>query len=179
MTYKIFWERLRKIGWLKYEPKENHAKLRALLKESFQKDPDWAHLALTQTGFDAECIGSVGPNERDSYYHRIKELADNSRGLFRPTQIKDELIKLRKSGQAIKISFLHHGLPFCATFPFQGDYFDSAVLDLVNLALKATGIEERFIDLPSPGQLVFLVFVPQKTFDRAILEELIPWPERY
>lgn len=168
MTEQAFWTKLTKIGWLKYVPKQRHAEIRSRFKKAFKSDPDWVHLALHQTGFDSECID--GPK---SYCQLLRDLATDSNGIFRPTQIKAELVKKGRKA-SINVSFRHKGKAFSCVVPFETDWFQHEVLDLVNQALESSGREERFIVLSTNDQLMFLVIVPPAVFDKAVEAGLIP-----
>jgi hypothetical protein len=58
--------------------------------------------------------------------------------------------------------------------PFETDWFECEVLDLINQALESSGRKERLIALPSVDQLVFIVFVPPDIYEQAVAEKLIP-----
>ena len=56
--------------------------------------------------FDPEGIEGGGPDEPNSYYAIISQLAEASCGLFTPTEISDEL---DEDEEVARIAFTHHG----------------------------------------------------------------------
>jgi len=171
MTGKAYWQKLEKIGWIDYIPKERREESRSQLEKNLGGEvPEWAFLALTQAGFDSETIDGIGPDEL-SYHSILKELAKDSNGVFRPTNIKDELVD---RGKSIKVTFRHTGKTFSCTVPFESDYFQLGVLDLVNEALESCQAQERFIPLPAVDQMLNLVFVPPGIYQKAVAQKLIP-----
>ncbi|MBM4068940.1 MAG: hypothetical protein FJ271_08365 [Planctomycetes bacterium] len=173
MTEQTYWTKLTKIGWLKYVPKQLHAEIRDRFKKGFKSSPDWVHLALNQTALDSECID--GP---ESYCELLKNLAKDSNDIFQPTQIKAEMVKKGRT-TSISVSFRHKGKVFSCVVPFETDWFEQGVLDVVNHALEASGREERFIVLPTNDQLMFLVIVPPAVYDKAVESGLIPADEMF
>ena len=162
MTEKTFWQRLKKIGWLDYLPEDSHEEVRGQLKKNLQKpNSKWAFLALAQGGFDVEI---------NSYKDVLEGLAQASRGIFHPTQIKELWLKKE---DADKISFQHNSQDFSCTVPHAG-WFDLKVLELVNQALEISGTTQRFIPLPAADQFLTLVFVPPSVYEAAVKEKLIP-----
>jgi hypothetical protein len=169
MTADLYWRKWQKIGWLRYVPKHQQEEIRACLEKNFKANPKWAYLCLNQAGIDSECIDGPG-----SYRSVLKDLARDSHGLFHPTRIREEHVALGKRKHGIKVSFSHDGKRFSTTVPFDGDYFEMGILDLVNESLAASGTKERFIELPAVDQLVFLVLVPPSIYDKAVAAKLIP-----
>lgn len=175
MTERTYWQKLKKIGWLDFLPQDKHDEVRKQLKQNLSdEDPDYAFLALAQGGFDIECIMGVGDSL--SYAAALKELAELSGGVFRPTQIKDEFVN-RKRG--IKVSFHHGRKQYSCTVPYESDHFDMTVLELANQALTDSDVKQRFIALPQADQFVNLVFVPPSVYEAAVREKLIPTPEMW
>lgn len=169
MTERTFWAKLNRIGWLDYVPEATRPTLRAQIKKGLATDPDTIHLALNRAAFDAECIDEPGV-----YCKILKQLADESGSLFHPTKLEEEDVALGKGRYGIKVSFRHEGKQFSVTVPHHNDWFDVAVLDLVNQALEASGVEERFIILPADSQILFLALVPREVYEHAVAEKLIP-----
>jgi hypothetical protein len=169
VTERTYWTRLTKTGWLKYVPRKQHAELRARLKEALKSDdPESAYLVLCQAGFDAEWID--GP---ESYCELLRFLARDSNGAFHPTRIKSEYVRVGRKA-SIKISFRHKGKSFSCVVPFVDDCVEPEFMDLVNQAMEAGGCEERFIEVPPKGQLVFLAVVPPHVFNKAVKAGLMP-----
>lgn len=170
MTERTYWQKLKKIGWLDYLPQEMHAEVRKQLKQNLSDDPQLAFLALTQGGFDIECIMDAGTDEL-SYAAALRDLAEVSRGVFEPTQIEDAFVKRRR---AIQVSFRHGRKKYSCIVPYDNDYFDMTVLELVNRALAESDVKQRFIVLPDVDQFVNLVFVPPQVYAAAVREKLVP-----
>src|SRR5262249_51703603 len=153
------------IGWLKYLPTDMHKEVREQLRKNLSgPQPEWAFLALTQTGFDTECI-----DDENSYVEVLKDLAKSSRGVFAPTNIKADCKK-----KTITISFNHHGKSYSCQVPFDSDWFDASVMDLVNKSLEESKAAERFILLPAVDQIANIVIVPPLIYEKAVKEGLIP-----
>ena len=162
---KTYWQKLEDIGWLKYLPADMHEEVREQLRTNLSRpETQWAFLALTQAGFDSECI-----DDENSYVKILKDLAKDSRGVFAPTNIKAECKK-----KTIKISFDHRGKSYSCQVPFESDWFEFSVLDLMNKALEESKAEERFILLPAADQLANIVILPPAVYEKAVKEGLIP-----
>ncbi len=172
MTAQQFWRKLKEIGWLDHVPKSKQAAMRKNIETLLNNPKHCIQVfeALTQHMLDMECIYDSGPDKL-SYHQELLDLAKNSRGLFRPTEIKDEF---NESSTAVTISFRHDGKLFSCTVAYESDWFDMAVLKLVNRALKTSGIQERFIPLPEFDQCLYLVLVPTEVYRAAVREKLIP-----
>jgi hypothetical protein len=168
VTEATYWKKLTKIGWLRYVPKHLHAELRDRLRTCFKSEPEWVHLELHRAGFDAECIDG-----EESYCKLLRDLKRDSIGIFRPSQIEARMVAKGRR-MSIHISFRHKRKPYSCVVPFESDYVEHEVMDLVNRALESSGREERFIPLPVKGQLVFLAIVPPVIYDKAVTAGLIP-----
>lgn len=164
MNEAEYWEKLGEIGWLEHLSDRERKQIRSTLKKNLMaKDRrDWAFLALTQGGFDAEDI---------DYPRELAHLAAMSRNLFKPTAISEKVVSGKRA-----ISFLHNNKSYRVIVADNG-WFDDAFLDTANRALEQSRAKERFIVLPAVDQFVNLVFVPTKVYDAAVREKLIPREE--
>jgi uncharacterized protein (TIGR02996 family) len=169
------WARLHQVGWLDWVPEENRMDLWERFARVRAEDPDFAFLALGALGFDGECImGESGPDEPLSYYAKLQQFAAASKGRFQPVKIMDRVDwQLRYT----TVSFAHNGLEYRWDEHTASDWFSDKVLDLVNRALKESGVKERFIALPAVDQCWSLVFVPPSVYARAVKAGLIPTQE--
>jgi hypothetical protein len=175
ITADDYWEQLRACGWLDALPEAEREELRNRVHDAFQADPTRAFYALQTTGFDTECIEGVGPDAW-SYHNILVGLAADSRGLFQPTQITDAL---DHTGRQITVAFDHGTTRYSCTVPFDTDWFDFTVLELVNQALREVPVAEQFIILPPEDQIASLALIPESTYRCAELQRLIPPPEYY
>jgi hypothetical protein len=171
MTEGEFWRRLVEIGWLDAVPIGQRTRLRTAVADFFTRDPRYAFYALAVTSLDPECIEGSGPEEKCSYYSVVSQLAKASYGKFAPTELRDELDT--KAGVA-RVSFRHGGKIFSCEVPWEDDWFQEPVLDLVNKAIKAGKAEEQFIPLPLCDQTVSLVLVTPALYKKAVSAGLIP-----
>ena len=116
------------------------------------------------------CSSDLGPGG-NTYYTALRKLARASRGTFAPTDISDELVD---DEDVALISFRHDGKVFSCEVPYEDDWFQRPVLDLVNKAMKAGKAREQFIPLPLREQTIALVLVPPALHKKAVRAGLIP-----
>ena len=171
MTEGEFWDKLVQIGWLDVVPDAERSRLRAAVADYFTRDPAYAFYALAVTSFDPECIEGSGPDDCCSYYSVVSQLAKASHGKFSPTELRDEL---DEGAGVARVSFRHGGKGFSCEVPWEDDWFQQPVLDLVNRALRAGKAKEQFIALPLCDQTISLVLVPPALFKKAVSAGLIP-----
>jgi hypothetical protein len=170
LTQGEFWGKLEEIGWLAAVPEAERKRLRTALARAFKRDPRLAFSALAVISFDAVCIEGEGPGG-NTYYTVLRKLARASRGTFAPTDISDELVD---EDDTALISFRHGGKVYSCEVPWEDDWFQRPVLDLVNKAMKAGKAREQFIPLPLREQTIALVLVPPALFKKAVRAGLIP-----
>ncbi len=171
MTEGEFWSKLAEIGWLDAVPEAERTRLRAAVADSFTRDPRYAFYSLAVTSFDPECIEGSGPDDSCSYYSVVSQLAKASYGKFAPTDLSDEL---DEGAGVARVSFQHGGKVFSCEVPWEDDWFQQPVLDLVNKAIKAGKTTEQFIPLPLCDQTISLVLVPPSLYKKAVSAGLIP-----
>src|SRR5262245_57623153 len=101
--------------------------------------PSMPSMRLAVTSFDPECIEGSGPDAPRSYHSVVSQLANASYGKFAPTELNDEL-----DGEAgvARVSFRHGGKLFSCEVPWQVDWFQEPVLDLINKAIKPRKAKE-------------------------------------
>jgi hypothetical protein len=170
LTKDEFWAKLEEIGWLDAVTEAERKRLRTALAKAFKRDPRLAFSALAVISFDAVCIEGEGPRG-NTYYTVLRKLARASRGKFAPTDIADELVDEEDVAQ---ISFRHGGKVFSCEVPYEDDWFQRPVLDLVNKAMKAGKAREQFIPLPLREQTIALVLAPPALYKKAVRAGLIP-----
>jgi hypothetical protein len=166
-----FWSKLEKIGWFDAVHETERTRLRTAVADAFTRDPTYAFYSLAVTSFDPECIEGSGPDDSCSYHSVVTQLAKASYGKFAPTDLCDELDK--EAGVA-RVSFKHGGKVFSCEVPWEDDWFQQPVLDLVNKAVKAVKAKEQFIPLPLCDQTISLVLVPPSVYKKAVSAGLIP-----
>jgi hypothetical protein len=188
-----YWRRLRQCGWLESIPAAEHRALRERIAAALAEDPATAYQALAATTLDLECIVGSGADEVCSYHSVLEQLADASRGSFKPEDILDEL---DPALGVARVSFCVAELSFHAELPFRDDRVQAGLFELVNRALESSGEPARFRALPADGQVVGrgssaraegagpagaaplqfarLAFVPDAVFERARAAGVIP-----
>jgi hypothetical protein len=171
MTEGEFWAKLEEIGWLDAVPPAECTRLRAAVAEAFTRDPKYAFYALAVTSFDPECVEGSGPDDPCSYHSVVSQLAKTSYGQFAPVNLRDEL---DEGAGVARVSFEHAGKTFKCEVPWEDDWFQQPVLDLVNKAVKAGKAKEQFIPLPPCDQTISLVLVPPALYKKAVGAGLIP-----
>jgi hypothetical protein len=165
LDIETYLRRVKDSGWLEGRNERAADALEQRIRDSFAKNPASAFYALADTSFDAECIESSGPNEECSYHSVLMQLAEHSRGLFRPEELSDEVD--HDEGTA-RLAFELEGEIFEREFAQNEDWFSNEALELVNEALEASGRDERFLALPASDQVMHLALVSQEVFDRAV-----------
>jgi hypothetical protein len=171
MTEEEYWSKLEQVGWLDAIPNPERTRLRAAVADAFSRDPKYACYSLAVTSFDPECIEGSGPDEACSYYSVVTQLAKASYGKFAPTDLHDDL---DEGAGVARVTFQHGGKVFKCEVPWEDDWFQQPVLDLVNKAIKASKAREQFIPLPLCDQTISLVFVPPSLHKKAVSAGLIP-----
>lgn len=168
MTGKTYWQKLDKIGWLEYLPKEMHDDVRSQLEINLKdkEHPGLVCMALAQGGFEAGCADGESV---------LGEFARISNGAFRPTQIK---IKPVKKDTPCELSFHHDKKKHACLISSEFDNLPSpdydTILKVVNQALIASEAKESFFALPVADVYICLVFVPPPIYKAAVKANLIP-----
>jgi hypothetical protein len=170
ITADEYWQRLEAIGWLDHAQLAfaSHEELRHQIEAVFARDPWYVWTLLGTIHFDAECIYETGPAGL-SYHAQLAQLVEDSRGVFQPTMISDAQVD-----NTIEVSFEHHGQTYSYTARLDSDYFDEAVIDLINEALADAGVAERFMILPTIDQCIQIAVVPEAIYQAAVQNNLIP-----
>lgn len=171
MTLDEFWSKLEQVGWLRDIPDSERNRLQDAVADHFTRDSKYAFYSLAVTSFDPECIEGTGPTDACSYYSVLNQLARSSYGRFSPTDIHDELVN--DNGIA-RISFKHASTLFQCEVPWEDDWFQEPVLELVNQAIKKVEVKEQFIPLPPCDQSVSLAFTTPSIYKEAVRAGLIP-----
>jgi hypothetical protein len=161
---------LDRIGWFREFPPAERVRLERAYASINTGDPTPAFQALAVTSFDPECIEGVGPDPC-SYYSIVTQLASVSYGIFTPNDVKDAL---DPSNGIASISFEHGGKLYECTMPFEDDWVQQGVIDLINQAIRNSGKHSQFLPLPLCDQTIYLVLVPPDIFDAAIGAGLVP-----
>lgn len=175
MTPDEYLDKLDAIGWFDHLPPGERERIRPQLEKNLQDDPFWAYYALASMCFDTEFVQDEGPESVLSYYWLLEELAASSSGIFKPMNIQDRLDRYNETAY---VAFEHHGRSFSVTVPFETDWFEWDVLELVNRAIGESGSKLRFIPLPQGDQIVCLVIQVPDVYGAAVRVGLIPTPEQ-
>jgi hypothetical protein len=85
-------------------------------------------------------------------------LARHSQGALQLTKIVEQA-----QGQRMHVSFENGGRRYARAVPAQSDYFDLGILDTVNAAIADGGDARRFVPLPAPDQMIYLIFASDES----------------
>jgi len=173
VTVDEYWTKVEQCGWLENLSEEERDELRRSVEARAGHGEDQMFLGLATGGFDVECIEDDG-----SYPMVLESYRKASRGVFNPSNVTSRLDETARRGH---VAFELGGKRFHTTVPFESDYFEGRVHDLINRSLAHTGAKERFFDLPSAGQIAFLVCVEPSLHRRARERGVIPsddWDSR-
>ena len=151
-TAAAYWQALLDSGW-----KGVSAALEARVQNGFNRDPESAWLSLAVCAFDAECIYETNALG-ESYAAVIHLLARHSQGALQLTKIVEQA-----QGQRMHVSFENGGRRYARAVPAQSDYFDLGILDTVNAAIADGGDARRFVPLPAPDQMIYLIFASDES----------------
>lgn len=138
------------------------------LRAAFAHDAASAWLALAVCAFDAESIFETNPLG-ESYTAHIRMLGQTSGEAFRAENVVEEV-----RGEQLLVAFDNGGRHYERFVALESDYFDTAVLDMVNEAIGDQGEERRFLLLPSPDQFIHLAFMNPEMMARLKAASLIP-----
>ena len=169
MSPDDFWNALLAAGWVDGLSERQVAALRATVESQAQSDPERPerlYLALATGGFDAECI-----DDEEGYRLVMDAYREASGGVFMPTDVS---VEADRSAEEARVSFSFRGEGFETVVPFEGDYFEEGVHDLVNAALEKAHVEERFFILPETDQILHLTFARPTAYQRAVEAGVIP-----
>jgi hypothetical protein len=161
-----FWNALLAAGWVDGLPEGQAATLRKAVESQAQSDPERLYLALATGAFDAECM-----DDEEGYTYALDAYREASGQVFTPT---DVAVKADRAAEEARVSFSFRGERFETVVPFEGDYFEEGVHDLVNAALERARVEERFFILPAVDQNLYLAFARPAAFQRAVEVGAIP-----
>ena len=166
-----YWHRLQACGWLDAVPATEHRALRERIGEALRERPQVVFQALAATALDLECIEGSGPDELCSYHSVLRQLAEASGGRFQPEDILDEV---DPALGVARISFCLGEYSFHREVPYQDEWVQPGIFEMVNHALETVGEPSRFHRLPADSQFAHLAFVPESVFQKAREEGLIP-----
>ena len=166
MTYDAYVKKLKEIGWLDFVPADAQTEILSQLKKNLANkgDQEFAFLALSQCGFDAEDV---------EYEELFEDFAEMSQKRFNPSGLKITTVPGEDDLEDLHLSFRHGGKQYSCTVPETG-WFDEAVVKTMNEALEDSKVEPRFVVLPAGDQLIGVVFVPPAVYDKAVRAKLIP-----
>ncbi len=171
LSAEEYWNALVETGWLSAIPEDDHDDMRERVLAAHANDKNFTCYALAVTSFDMECIERVGPDEPNSYHGVLTQLGEDSYGAFAPSAIVDALDK--KEGVAT-ITFVHDEQTFAGELPYENEWFDPRIIDLINDALELSGEGVRFYPLPFSDHIARLVLIPEVVWRRANEANLIP-----
>lgn len=165
-----YWQALLDCGWVDSDPRPPDA-LRDIVLAAHAENRDHTVFALAASAFDMDVIEGVGPDDPCSYYSILEQLAEESYGLFKPDEILDDLDEEARTATVI---FVHNGERYAGRVPWENDWFDPRILELVNQALEDAGHEQRYLLLPSNSSVARLALVSPDVYAEALERELIP-----
>ena len=157
----LYWQAVVDSGWIDEVPEFEGRRLEKAVREKFEQEGVEPFFGLSVLQFDMECIEDNG-----DYTQVIGQLASTSFGRFQPSDVKDGID--RENGRA-QAAFTLSGKKFALEFSQERDWMNAEqVIDkLVNGALREIGVEPRFQALPVDSQFVDIVFVSERTFQKA------------
>jgi len=166
MNAKSYWQKLQKVGWLDYVPKDQHEEIRALIQKNLNgANPDMVSAALARAVFEAG---------KTDYKDVLQELTDASGGLFRPTK---KAAKVTKT-PPVEVSFQHEGKRYSCFVSSESERLQETdyanLVAAANQALASAGADERFFILPLADVFISVVFVPPSIYKAAEKANLIP-----
>lgn len=170
MGFEAYWQALLDCGWVDSDPRHRDV-LRHAVHAAHTEDRATTLFALAVSTFDMEVIEGVGPEDPCSYHSILEQLAEESHGLFAPDEILDDLDEDSRTATVI---FIHDGERYAARVPWENDWFDPRILELVNDALDAAGVEQRYHLLPATSSIAHLALVAPQVFEEARRRDLVP-----
>ncbi len=176
-TKAEYLDALRVAGWLDAVDARERARLEDVIGRTFAKSKKLSSgdsrlfLGVATTMFDAEMIEGSGPDDPCSYHSLVTQLAGASFGRFAPVDLHDEI---DWTAQRARVSFVLRGKTFRVEMPCDSDWVDHGVLDLVNESLAKTNDTHRFQMLPAVDQCIYLAFVPDAVWKKALMLGVVP-----
>ncbi len=165
-TFDEYWKLVEESGLVADLPKKDFDRVRKATRMGFENNPATAFLGLATDAYDAECI-----ENDDDYVNLMKAFVSASSGRFKPTKVRDSV----DFDEAVaKLSFDFAGQHFEAEFECEDDYVDADFDKVIEKALKAAGVAERFFYLPGHDQCGYLVYVRPEVYKRAVALGVIP-----
>jgi hypothetical protein len=138
-------------GWFEGVPAEVHALLKKRII-SCKYDDVWN--AAIAFDIDPECIYEEGA----AYTKLLKEFARASGGLFSPVRITEKW-----GGKKATVEFSHKGRKYSAQLSIDSDWADTAIIRLVQKAIKDSGAPVNFVEVSVPGggqEILFALTTP-------------------
>ena len=164
-----YWDALQRAGWPAEVATQRRDGLRALLAQSIARNPAHPWLALADVVLDSESVYELQP-QGESYHAHLTTLARTSAGLFRPTDVRNEV----RGEDVSEVAFNHEGREYRLRITADSDYIDRELFAAVNRALADAGEEKRLTLLPAVDQLMYLAWVSPETYRQARDLGLIP-----
>jgi len=155
-------------GWFEKVPKSAAARLRKAILSS--KDTSFWPAAMPVC-IDPECIYEEG-----DYSELLKQFADSSGGLFKPTRISEKWDEL-----TARLDFTHAGRKYSTRLSLESDWADEKVFSVVKKAMKDSNsaVHFRELDDPGGGQELFFALATPAALKKAKKLRLIPSREAH
>jgi hypothetical protein len=155
MTPDEIMKQLDECGWFEGRTEGyREEKKNALADAEGELDAEAVATALADFIFDTECIDG---NEGD-YANVVKLFADAAQDFFLIEDIEDRFVAQGDSGAAA-VMFRVGDEPYMVSVPFESDWFDEGVANLLNTAAQAHGQGRMFELLPVLDQCAYVAFV--------------------
>lgn len=164
-TFGEYWRLVEESGLVAELPKKDLDRIKKATRMGFESNPATAFLGLATDAYDVECI------ENDDDVNLVKAFVSASSGRFTPTKVRDSVDF--DEGVA-KLSFDFAGQHVEVEFECEDDYVDADFDTVIEKALRAAGVEERFFYLPGHDQCGYLVYVKPEVYKRAVALGVIP-----
>jgi hypothetical protein len=155
MTIDEFLDRWRASGWTGGLPDSRVRELEDRIRGAWVEDPSHAFYELAEFDFDTE-----GFENADDYQSTILGLAERS-------QLEVQSLNTDEDGSTFTVTFTCNGRPYTTAFEQEDDWFNTAVLDLLNHVVAAAGTQRRWLGLPVYDQFAHLVLVSETSLDAA------------
>jgi hypothetical protein len=155
---------LEEIGWFEGRDGDSRADVRKKLGDCQELTPNELPDALADFSFDTECIdGNPG-----DYADIIKEFAHAARSAFAIDDVSDNFVE-----GAASVAFRVGDVPYSLTVPFESDWWDPQVSELLDKVAAEHGDERRFVLLPVLDQVAYVAFLKPSTFEAALKRGLL------
>lgn len=172
MDSEICYQILDDLGWFAGWPESARQSARNTIEANHEirSQLNFSGVAMISVWGDSECV-----DEEDAYTRILNDFRSYSHGFFQPENIKEVWTDEGEGDFRIEVSFECSGKVYTGQIPYDGDWVNDAIFDLINEAMATCNPPMCFF-LPDIGfgQEFGFLLIPTGLIATAIEQEILP-----